>query len=269
MKRLVLIFMLSFGLMAFTQPENSNRRIFHDEIPINKGEHLEFKLSYGWFTVGKADLKVSEGFSQVNNKDCYKIEINGRTSGIVGVFSRVRDQWGAYVTRDELLPLVAYSDLHEGNYQRKEYIQFDQKEGTITVDMTKRHKKRPRKVYEVDGQIHDLLSGYMNLRSVDYTGLQQGDTVEFKAFYDEEFYDFGAIYEGKELIDTEVGELNAYRLIPLVPSSSIFPKENAITAWISADMNQLPLKVEADMFFGTAYCELTNYKNIKYGPDFN
>lgn len=273
MKRVILIFLLSFGMMGFTQPEIGNgvsasKNKYLKEIPVEKGEYLEFKLSYGWFTVGKADLKVFENLSSIENQDCYKVEINGRTAGILGAFSKVDDHWGAYITEDELLPLIAYSDLQEGNYQRKEYIQFDQEKGTITVEMTKRHKKKPLKVYEIEGQIHDLLSGYINLRSIDYRSLKKGDTIHLRTFYDEEFYDFGAIYDGIEQVKTKVGNLSAYKIIPVLPKNKIFPGENPITAWISADMNQLPLQVEANMFFGTAYCELTNYKNIKYGPDF-
>lgn len=269
MKRFLNVFLASLCLTAFTQPETEkvdNYRLVN--IPVQTGEYLEFQLSYGWFTVGKANLKVADSFKEVEEKDCYKVEINGKTAGILGAFSKVNDHWGAYVEKDELLPLISYSDLQEGKYQREEYIVFDQEQGTITVDMTKRNKKRPRKVYDVDGDIHDLLSGYMNLRSVNYSSLKDGDTVRFRTFYDEEFYNFGFVFDGKELVDTEVGELFAYRIIPLMPENKIFPGKNPITAWISADANQLPLLVKANMFFGTAYVELTNYKNIKYGPDF-
>ncbi len=151
---------------------------------------------------------------------------------------------------------------------RKENINFDHDNQQITVDMIKRNEKKPRKIYDIEGEVHDMISGYLNMRSINYSRLNPGDTVRFKAFYDEEFYDFGFLFEGKEMVDTEVGELYAYRIVPIMPVSKIFPDENPVTAWISADANQLPLLVKAKMFFGTAYVELTNYKNIKYGPDF-
>lgn len=269
MKRLVILSFILLSLSAFTQPESTDfDRYLLRSTPVSKGELLEFKLSYGWFTMGKASLTVSDNYEVLRDRECYKVEVEGKTAGILGAFSKVDDYWKSYVSKDDLLPLEAHSDLQEGRYMRKEKVIFDQERGMITVDMIKRNKKRPIKVYEVEGVIHDLLSGYVNLRTINYNRLEEGDTVRFKAFYDEEFYDFGFIYDGRENVNTDVGELIAHKIVPLLPENKIFPGTNPITAWISADLNQLPLLVKAKMFFGTAYVELTGYKNIKYGPDF-
>jgi len=269
MKRMVLFFCITLFLSAFTQPnKNYSGDYLLKTHPVNQGEELEFKLSYGWFTVGKADLKVSDNEAYFDGKSCYKVNISGKTAGLVGLFSKVDDKWGGYVEKDNLIPLQSFSDLKEGKYMRKENITFDHDNKQITVDMIKRNEKKPRKIYDIEGEVHDMISGYLNMRSINYRSLNPGDTVRFRAFYDEEFYDFGFLFEGKEMVDTEVGELHAYRIVPIMPVSKIFPDENPVTAWISADANQLPILVKAKMFFGTAYVELTNYKNIKYGPDF-
>jgi hypothetical protein len=261
--RLKLFFLALFSLYGFAQstggPEDHSLRF-------KTGEQLSFRLSYGWFTVGKANLDVKD--SVYDTRECYKVNISGRTAGLVGVFAHVDDDWGAYITKDRMLPLMAYSDIIEGSYTRNERIYFDQGNRKIRVEMTKKGTKRPTKYYETEGDIHDLLSGYLYLRNLDYNSMKPGDTVRFDAYYDQIFYDFGILYEGKEMVDTEVGELYAHKVIPIIPENKIFPGENPITAWVSADLNQLPLMVEARMFFGKAYVELTDYKNLKYGPDF-
>jgi hypothetical protein len=269
MKRVVILTFICLTLSGFSQPESSNvEEYLLGTTPVSKGEELEFKLSYGWFTLGKASLTISDDYHVLRDRECYKVEVQGQTAGLLGAFSKVDDYWKSYVTKEELIPLESHSDLQEGRYMRKEKVIFDQDRGTITVDMIKRNKKRPIKVYEAEGVIHDLLSGYVNMRTINYNSLAEGHTVRFKAFYDEVFYDFGFVYDGREMVDTEVGELIAHKIIPLLPENDIFPGENPITTWISADLNQLPLLIRAKMFFGTAYVELTNYKNIKYGPDF-
>jgi hypothetical protein len=235
----------------------------------NHGEYLEFDLGFGWFTLGKADLEIADQLEVYNDTPCFKVEISGRTTGILGVVSKVNDSWGGYVDAGTGLPLYAYADLHEGKYQRKEDIFYDYENEEIRIDMVKRHKPRPTKFYPIEEELYDLISGYLKMRNLNYSGMSVGDTIEFRAFYDEIYYDFGVLYEGIEEVKTEVGKLKAYRVVPIIPENNIFPGENPITAWISADKSQLPLKVEADMFFGSAYVELTNYKNIKYGPDFN
>ena len=234
----------------------------------NTGEELSFDLGYGWFTLGKAELSISNQLHQLEQTNCFKVDIKGKTTGLLGAFSKVDDTWGGYVDAQSLLPLSAYADLHEGKYQRKEDIRYNHTDGTITINMVKKNKPRPTKYYEFEGEIYDLISGYLKLRNIDYSLLSPGDTVQFRAFYDEIYYDFGVLFEGIEEVKTEVGKLKAYRIVPIIPENKIFPGINPITAWISADPNQLPLLIEADMFFGHAFVALTDYKNIKYGPDY-
>ena len=76
------------------------------------------------------------------------------------------------------------------------------------------------------------------------------------------------IYEGIVELKTKVGRLRAHKIIPIMPENKIFPGKYPITAWFTADKNRLPLRVDAKMSFGTAYVELTNYENVRFGPDY-
>ena len=234
----------------------------------NHGEILEFDLGYGWFTLGKADLRISDGLELYNQVPCHRVEIKGRTSGILGVVTKVDDSWGGIVDAQTGLPLMAYADINEGKYQRKEEISYDYEKEEIRIDMIKKHTARPTKFYPLEDGLYDMVSGYLKMRNIDYSSLSVGDTVVFRTFYDETYYDFGVLYEGIEEIKTEVGKLNAHRIVPIIPENDIFTGTNPIVGWISADRNQLPLRIEANMWVGHAYVELTGYKNIKYGPDF-
>ncbi|MFT4737541.1 MAG: hypothetical protein ACJAZM_000549 [Cyclobacteriaceae bacterium] len=262
-----LIILLSLSLSSFQQKEGYSKITDRDKF--NLGEELQFDLGYGWFTLGKADLKVANTLVPLDNKSCYEVEIKGRTTGLLGTFSKVDDAWGGFVDHESMLPLSAYADLQEGKYQRKEDIQYDYETGEIRIDMIKRQKPKPTKYYPIEEELYDLISGYLKIRNLDYSNMNIGDTVKFKAFYDEIYYDLGVLYEGIETVKTPVGKLKAHRIIPIIPKNKIFTGTNPIVAWISADPNQLPLKIEANMFFGHAFVELTNYKNIKYGPNFN
>lgn len=254
-------FLLCFGSLAQKSENPENLRF-------KQGERLEYRLSYGWFTVGYGEMIVDAEDHIYNDKDSYKFEIFGRTAGLVGIFTDVNDNWGAYLNKQTMLPEHAFANIQEGKYTRNERIFFDQSTGDIRVEMTKKGRIRPTKNYNYGTEIHDLISGYMYLRNYDFSEVPVGDTVQFNAFYDEIFYDFRIILDAVEDIDSDVGDLKAYRLIPLFPENDIFPGEHPITFWVSADQNQLPLRVEARMFFGKAYGDLINYKNIKYGPDF-
>lgn len=230
------------------------------------GEQLKFNLNYGWFTVGFASLQVLD--TMVYDEDCYQVEVSGQTAGFLSLFTRVDDTWGAFIEKSDLLPLASYSDIEEGRYTRRDEVYFDKKAHRIKVDKVRKEKKKSTLYFGYEGDMNDLMSGYLKLRNIDFNKLRSGDTIKFKAFYDEIFYDFGLIYKGKKLLKSKVGKRMAHQVQPILPDNDIFRGESPITAWISADKDQLPLKIEAQMFFGHATCTIIDYKNIKFSKDY-
>tara|TARA_B110000503_G_scaffold73339_1_gene113281 strand:- start:6040 stop:6861 length:822 start_codon:yes stop_codon:yes gene_type:complete len=266
-KMLLACLFMSFSCVSLSQVADSSVQRQNHQARFVAGEVLTFKLNYGWFTIGEAFLNISEKLFQ--NKSSYHLEIKGGTAGFLEVFAKVDDRWGAYISKSNLLPMFSYSDIKEGKYTREDKTYFDQETHRIKVEKTKKGIKRPVTYFDYKGDMYDLMSGYLMLRNIDYSLLKIGDTVRFNAFYDDVFYDFGLVYEGTEILKTKVGKQRAHKVSPILPNNQVFTGNHPITAWISADENQLPLKIEAQMFFGTASCVLVAYKNVKYGPDYD
>jgi hypothetical protein len=263
MRILFFLFSAIMSVCSLAQSVTQDGSAKHNFI---SGEQLKFNLNYGWFNVGSASLQVSD--TMVYGADCYQVEIVGQTAGFLSLFTRVDDTWGAFIEKLDLLPLVSYSDIEEGNYTRRDEVFFDKQAHHIKVDKIRSNKKNPTKNFDYEGEMNDLMSGYLKLRNIDFNKLRPSDTIRFKAFYNESFYDFGLIYKGKKLLKSKVGKQMAHQVQPILPENNIFRGEASITAWISADKDQLPLKIEAQMFFGHATCTLVDYKNIKFGKDY-
>lgn len=244
-----------------------------DELNHNfmNGEELEFKLSYGWFTVGKAQINIASDYQTYQKEDCYKVDIQGSTAGLLGVFTNVNDSWGAYITRNELKPLHAYRDIQEGKHIRVEKTYFDHEQEKVEVlryDPREEDPEKIAKVYSAPRGVKDLMSAYLTLRNIDYSQYNIGDTLIIDTFYEDELYHFKLLIAEEELFESKVGKLYAYKIYLLIPTSELFPEEKGIFAWVSADSNHLPLRIEAELFFGRGYCDLISYRNIKYGPDY-
>lgn len=234
------------------------------------GEQLDFKLSYGWFTVGKAAIMVDASQHKYAQRDCFRVDINGSTAGLLGVFTRVDDKWGAYVKADDLKPLHAWRDILEGNYMRKEFTYFNHDSGKVEVlkyDPRKEGNRVPRH-FEIENGVNDLVSAYLRVRNLDFTKYKKGDMIILNTFYEDTTYRVNIRYGGLEDVKSKVGTLKAHKVNILLPENDIFPEEEGIVGYISADMNHLPLRVEVEMFFGRAYCDLVAYRNIKYGVDY-
>ncbi|NQZ77398.1 MAG: DUF3108 domain-containing protein, partial [Ekhidna sp.] len=162
-------------------------------------------------------------------------------------------------------------DLSEGNWDLEEHSYFDYDSMQIVVKSSSKKDKeeRPDKIFELESDnVFDLMGGVMLARSLDYKAMQPGEEISLNAFFEDKFYDFNMIFSGREMISTKVGDIYCFKVQPVLPDNSIFKGEDAISFWVSADANRLPLKIEADMNFGKAFVELTAYKNVKSGIDF-
>lgn len=258
-----LLFLLGFSTFA--------QNALVTDPPLSQGEELEFKLTYGWFTVGKGKMTISDEKIERKGKECVKINVEGETAGLAGIFSKVDDEWGAIIQKDNFIPHYSYRDISEGKDNFFEEVFYDYEAHQVKVESLE-DGSTEKKVSEYELQkalTYDIMGGLMYARSIDYRSLSAGDTISLHAFFEDKFYDFDMIYDGIEKVKTKVGKIKSHRVIPIMEQNKVFMGKDAVTFWVSADANRLPLKVKARMSFGTAYCELTSYKNVKYGIDFN
>ena len=105
------------------------------------------------------------------------------------------------------------------------------------------------------------------MRTIDISSKVKGDTIKIKGFVADTFYDLAVIHSGKEVLKTKAGKFNTIKLRPVMPENSIFDGEDSLAAWISDDENKIPIKVEAEMFIGSAGVELTSFQNLIHKPN--
>lgn len=255
--------LLLFFVFGFNQREGEFEHAFR------KGESLQFKLNYGFLTIGKGSFEIKENTESYNGEDCYRVSAKGATTGLLKWVAPVKDEWGALVRLQDLAPLYTFRNIREGRYQLEEQVFIRPQQGTLKVESVKPHRKvkqRPTRYYQYDPSdtIHDLMSGLLAIRNIDFAAQHPGDTLMLKAFFEDTFYEFQIVYLGIEELKTNFGRLKALKLIPLMPDNSVFDGDQALQVWFSADQNKLPLKITAKMFVGKVSAELISYQNIKY-----
>jgi len=230
-----------------------------------KGEIVEYKMSYSIFTVGKGSTRIDKQYFKVNNRDCFKVDVFGRTVGMVDWVADVNDQWGAYVDTAALVPHISYRKIREGNYKKDEIINFDHVKGKIEAKVFnhKEGKFKEPQYFDAQPQVRDLISGFMYLRTQDLSKVKVGDTVIISGFFEDKTYRLKVVYKGKEVVKTKAGKIRCLMFKADMPENSLFKGKDSITAWFSDDKNRIPVKVSADMFIGSAGVELTSYKGLK------
>jgi hypothetical protein len=251
-------------LSAFTGERDESFPFVRNE-SFARGEVIEFKMTYGIFTVGKGNVKISPTYYKVNDRHCFKVDITGKTVGMVDWVADVNDQFGAYIDTSALIPHQFYRKVREGRYKKDEWTNFDQANNKIevkTIDNNTGKFKDP-KYYDAPSHVRDMVAGFLFLRVMDFSKLKMNDTIQMKGFFEDEFYNLKIVYKGKETIKVHKHKVRALVFKPVMPDNKVFDGKNSITAWFSDDKNRIPLKIDAKMFIGSAGVELTGYSGLK------
>jgi hypothetical protein len=230
-----------------------------------RGEELHYKMNYGFLTIGRGTAKIHPQYFKMNNRDCFKVEILGKTVGMVDWIADLDDQWGAYVDTASLVPHQFYRRIREGNYKKDEWTNFDQVNNRIEVKTLdkKTGKLKEPKYYDAPAQVREMLSGYLLLRNINFSKLQINDTINVPGFFEDAFYNMKILYRGKEVIRTKVGKIRTIVLVPVMPDNKIFDGENSVKAWFSDDKNRIPVRLRAELFIGSGEMELTSYSGLR------
>ncbi|MDB4835158.1 DUF3108 domain-containing protein [Cyclobacteriaceae bacterium] len=258
MVRLSILLSLFFISVSF-RSETCKSNI---SIAFKKGEELTYRIHYGLFTAGEATLSVDKSLKSKSGKQLYNLNVKGKTTGTFAAIIKINDHWQSLVDTATLLPLQSFREIQEAKYYLKETVDFN-KPLKAKVKTEKKDKSTKTKNFEVPLQVHDMVSGYYYLRSVNYNNLEIGKTVAVKAFFEDKLYDFKVKYEGKETIKTKLGKIKAIKLSPVMPNNSLFDGKDAIHIWLSDDINKIPLKIKAKMFVGAVEIEIKSQKGLR------
>ena len=222
------------------------------------GESYDYKVKYGFLTIGEAEVDVDEKIYSVNNRPCFKVNVVGKTAGLTDLF-KVRNTYRSYVDTLAFIPHRFIYSARENSYKRDQVINFDHNKNEVI-----KVEKEQSKTFTVPNNIQDVISGYYFLRTVDFTKFTIGQTITSPLFFDEELYSMKIKYAGKGIVHTRFGKIRVLKLNPILPKNDLFKGENAIRIWVSDDRNRVPLKIEIDFSFGTIDMEIKNYKGVKY-----
>jgi len=253
---LLLAAIIPVGLLSFIPLQNREKKKYFDT-----GERVEYRIHYGFINAAEARVDIAKNLSQVNGRPCYRINVFGRTTGAFDVFTKVRDTWRSFVDTTTLEPHQFYRNIRENNYRKEETTFFDKRNNKATVKT-----KDTTRVFNVPYNVHDIISGYYFLRTIDFHGKNEGDIVEVPIFLTDEVTKMRVKYAGKEVLKTKYGRIKVFKLHPLMPNNKLFKGENSIRIWVSDDENKVPIKIEVDLFIGALAMDIKHYSGLQTEP---
>jgi hypothetical protein len=240
-------------------PEQSRPSPSAGEV-FQRGEEISYMASYGVVDALEAHFRIDNNLYQVNGRPCHKVEVTGKTRGVVGASFHVDNLWRSFIDLETGLSQKFYRNITEGRYKLDEITYFNQASQTLVVTA---NRQRALEYTLPHKDIHDIISAYFHLRTLDFSDMSEGDIIKVYTFLDTKPYQFQLRFAGRETIKTKLGKFKAIKLIPLIPSNKIFRGQDPLKIWISDDVNKLPLKAEASLLLGAAELHITAASNLR------
>lgn len=262
MRVFIFITVLAFLSLAAVQI-NKSPVIEYESGNYTSGEELKYRLHYGFISAGHATISIDSKLSTIDNKPCFNVSVFGKTVGTADLLFKVRDTWRSYMDTSTHAPLKSFRSIEEGRYRLKEEVFYDYELNIAKVFRKHPDRKGEEFEFKVPSNVQDIVSGFYQLRRINFNKLSIGDTITVRAFFDKENVNFKVRYMGKGKVSTDAGNFRAIKLVPVMPKNKLFDGEESIKAWISDDKNKIPLMAQVEMFVGSVKLELTSYKGLQ------
>jgi len=249
------LFLLGIILLPVSGFAESGLKI--DNKKVVYGETLNYKATWGLFTIGSASTKIDKTLYKVGSKVCFKIDVAGQTNGLAKLFY-VHDNWTSFIDTATITTHSSSRRIREGKYELDEQIHFDPKNKKAEVKVYNKTTKSflPMKLYDTPEDIRDVIAGFMAFRLVDLSAYKKGETFTINGFYEDEGYKIDVIYQGIETIKTEYGMMQCYKVKPVVPNNHVFNGRDAVNIWLSTKSSTSIIRIRVKMFVGNVQIDL-------------
>lgn len=265
-----ILFFLAF-VLGLSQTTVGQDTCMEQKISFQPGERLQYKVYYNWkFTwmkAGKVDFSVTE--EMLNDQAVYHAKAVGKTYRRYEWFYKVNDVYESYLDTSSFKPVHFVRNVREGNYSKKLEYEFDHCTNTATMPYMLRmgELKHENVSIDVSPCTFDLLSIIYYTRNVDYSLLNENDTIPVEVLMDGEIYNLFYVFEGRTNIETDLGTFRCLKLKPMLMDGYIFDGGDFMTVYATDDDNRLPILIESPLTVGSVKAYLNKFDNLRYPMD--
>ncbi len=257
-----IIFILLFGgFPADSERNNSSEEQHLEDLSFRSvpnsafiaGERLVFDLSYGIIKAGQGEMRIPE-ITSVNGRDAYRVQLTARSVSPFSWVYRVEDFWETKIDKEGLFPWTFTERIREGGYRRETDIEFDHVNNVaITNDGE----------YEIPEYVHDMVSAFYYIRTVDFSDYEPGDRISLENFIRDSTYTLDVLFHGREEIRVKTGTFNTLIIEPLIKEGGLFKHEGAIHIWLTDDELRVPVQMRTRIPIGSITAELVRYSGLR------
>ena len=218
--------------------------------PFKPGERLVYKMNFGWFNVGEAEIWIDPEFHYPTKDPHYNIQCHIKTASWFKVFSKLEICMESLIQADNLQPYKSDRDMEGRNRIdiRHDFFKYgDEIEVSAYIEDIDewRHHKFPKGSVPV----RDALSTYFWLRSK--KGEELDSSIDVRTFFTNDIYEFTMKPKRKTKYNYKGDNISVREFELIFPESEFFSNGKNGEVIVTNDERMLPLKFELYMSVGS------------------
>lgn len=238
-----------------------------ERLNFQAGELIDYNVYYNWNFIwvhaGYADFRIDK--STYNDMDTWHFFSTGRSKNSYDWIYKVRDTFDVHYERQAMLPMYFRRITNEGSYHVDNHLTYDHEKRLAYAETTTSKTALRKDTIVLKDCTLDVLSMIYYARTLDFSGLEENDTVPIHMIIDNKAYDLYIRYMGRETIKTRNGRsFKTIKFRPLLVEGTIFSGGEDMTVWVTDDMNKVPVQVEANILVGSVKAVLETAEGLKY-----
>ena len=219
------------------------------------GERLVFDVGYGFFTAGEAVMTIPKTDTMFG-RPCYQVLFTVNSTPTFSWIYKVEDRYETLLDVTGLFPWKFVQTVREGKYKRDFSAVFDQVNNIAYAE---------DKQYPIPPYVHDVVSAFYYIRTLDYSASRIGQKSMLENFYKDSTYSLAVKFLGRQRIEVDAGTYDCIILEPLIKEGGLFKSEGRVLVWLTDDERKIPIKVSTKIIIGSIDAELREYSGV-IGP---
>lgn len=221
------------------------------------GERLDYDVTYSFIKAGTGFFHVlpKPQYRGLNKeRECMDIRFQVNSLQSLEWIYKVKDSYRTVLDAKGIFPWEFEQHVREGGYSKDYKAYFDQINNYAYAEDKK---------VKVDPYMHDIVSAFYYVRTLDLGSMSKGQVFKLKNYFDDKSYDLGVKIIGKQTVEVPAGKFRCVIIEPLVTEGGLFKSEGQIYVWLTDDENKIPVKVSTKILIGYVSAELTKYSGLK------
>lgn len=220
-----------------------------------EGERLVFDVGYSFITAGEAVMSIPKT-DTVFGRPVYQVLFTVNSTKTFAWIYKVDDRYETFLDIQGVFPWHFTQKVREGSYRRDFSAWFDQvKNIAYTGD----------KQYPIPPYVHDAVSAFYYVRTLDYSKSRIGDKMMLQNFFKDTTHTLAVKFIGRQRIEVGAGTFDCLIIEPLMKEGGVFKSEGRVVIWLTDDERKIPVKVSTKVVVGSIDAELREYSGLN-GP---